>query len=364
MIYFYLLIFVFGATGSVIALFAMLFPLIVVIIQRGFNNKYLITHYDLIIFCTACSYLILIFGLGLDRLLHPNPIGLFISIVMFLCFIFLVSPLKKRIKPDKLLHYLVLGMASEALLISVYSYIMGAPGYGALVSPFNEGTSNSPSVSNTLAIFAIYSISNIIIGKYRALYFASVLITILLAFYLAGRTFFIVLFLYFLFLNFYPERRIKLIGFASSVSGILVFAALLSSNLYIIERFNEGFEFGRSLLWADAIIQLIQGHWYLELEYSISETFWYHNIIFDSIRTSGLVSVLPLFWLFGLAIVWALKRAKHPASFFPVQSLLFATLLILQQDVIIEGNNIMFLLFCAALFVVSYANRRFRLKPS
>ncbi|EFH1078881.1 hypothetical protein BF124_004833, partial [Escherichia coli] len=130
----------------------------------------------------------------------------------------------------------------------------------------------------------------------------------------------------------------------------------------IFERFgSEGLKSARFELIQDGItkflIHPLGGFTPNVSEYS---GYWYHNIYLDSARVAGVISLIP-FILSNLIVLISYlgyrnyrKRIKNPYFFISL-----ITLIIMCQDVVLEGN--MMLLISYALFTtMAIQSRRYK----
>ena len=177
-------------------------------------------------------------------------------------------------------------------------------------------------------------------------------IIIISAIYLGGRAFFIVAFLSLLFLLNKKQLILVLfvvlfvsIGLLVSQSGRnnLVF---LNSVDFIINRFVNWQDTGRGLLFKDGMLKIfISPIGGFTVNNDLIRTKWFHNLWIDVARLGGwfaLVDLLLLNLSFMMPVVN--KRINHPlGKYFYILSI--ATLAIMFQDVIIEGNFRVFLMY-------------------
>lgn len=314
-----------------------------------FNKNWNINKSYLIYTSLNVITIIFLFVIGIDRMTPDEPIKIFI-VFMFILLIsgFLLQNQSKKVQ-SSLLSFYILGLGIEATIIAGYSYLFnnGSYGYGNIYNPFSQEEINSPVTSNNLSIFAslllfhFFNFNKNFLSKILTIFL--LLITITLAIFLGGRTFFIIL----LFALFYSAIRpltpskLTLI-FILTVSLLLVstYISDLINIDFILKRFEKGLESKRFLHYKHGISEFFKyplgGY---TIDESIEKTRWFHNIFLDMGRLGGWIPV----GLFSLSLVYVALKAYKKMLFadthynFAILMLLIS-FLILQQDMSIEGD--------------------------
>lgn len=268
-----------------------------------------------------------------------------------------------------LLGLYIIGILFYCLSIVIYS-VMADPlsyGYGKLLSPFSGEELNSPAINNLLSICFAFFYYIMLYRKSRALQLFSmivVLLSIMAGIFLGGRTFFIIAALTILF--FIVARfNIQAMFRTGIFIALLVIAVLVAFQTY--KPFSHYYEFlqfrileGYATLGVRFVLYK-QGLEKLPLYplggFHIEDNIWTHNLWLDTAMVAGW---LPLCFLF-LALLYMLKpfMSKQKALDFAFLFFIYlATLLIMAQDVIIEGNYRVFIVFyLSAVVMLTSSNR-------
>lgn len=268
-----------------------------------------------------------------------------------------------------LLGFYILGIYFYCLSIVIYSF-MAEPltsGYEKLLSPFSGKGLNSPSINNLLSICFAFFYYIMLYRKSRALQLFSmiaVFLSITAGMFLGGRAFFIIVALTILFFmvakfNIQAMFRTGMFG-ASLVIAVLIALhtcePLLRYYKFLQLRFLEGYA-----TLGDRFVLYKQGLEKLPLYpfggFHIEGHIWIHNLWLDTARVAGW---LPLCFFF-LAMLYMLKpfMSKRKALDFAFLLFIFlATLLIMAQDVIFEGDHRVFIVFYfSAVVMLTSGNR-------
>lgn len=297
-------------------------------------------------------FLILLFIPGLYNEQFTSELKYFLFLTFTVLVLYLSIVNNDNYK--NLLFFFILGLFLKSEIIVIFSFFSDSSyGYGRLFNPFNGEDINSPSISNNLAICACYFL---LINKSVNLYigimkYVTLSLIVLSGIYLGGRTFFVFLFVTISFL-FLTQGKLKLYIIGSILITLISFGLLLLYNYnesiqnymtVIINRFSsEGFNSPRFELLSDGFNKLTiypLGGFYPEvISYQGN---WYHNIYLDTARISGIIPVLILFFIDIYLFIKFIISKQNKNVFF----LLFIVFLTMQQDVIIEGNLLIFLLY-------------------
>ncbi|ENG6843986.1 TPA: hypothetical protein IDX61_004759 [Escherichia coli] len=329
--------------------------------------------------CTAASYNVLfivlfvfsVFSIGSELLILESPV----KYAMYMIFLIVCLPLLLINNFEYawyMLFFFILGVFFRAESIVVYSFLdpSGVYGYGKLLDPFNHEEINSPGISNSLAIVFLFffvaykntlSLKCLLIFIYPLILLSSI--------FLGGRAFFIIVLVCITY-KYSRNFKIKtLIGLTTLICLGCFFSLLVKEIPFfdkyfdlIFERFgSEGLKSARFELIQDGItkflIHPLGGVTPNASEYS---GYWYHNIYLDSARVAGVISLIP-FILSNLIVLISYlgyrnyrKRIKNPYFFISL-----ITLIIMCQDVVLEGN--MMLLISYALFTtMAIQSRRYK----
>ena len=307
-------------------------------------------------------FVLFVFVIGVDRLVLEAPFKYAIYIVFMIVFLSLLL-VNNMEYADKALLFFALGIFFRAEAVVIYSFLdpSGIYGYGKLLDPFNKQEINSPGISNALAVVFVFLL---VAFKARTIIQTAFLIVIyplliLSSVFLGGRAFFIIAIIG-LFYQFRKNLSLRTIIF-SLLSGTIIISLVLILfkdvpifdkyfNL-ILERFgSEGLKSARFELIQDGIAKFTMhpmgGFIPYASDYSGE---WYHNIYLDSARVAGILPVMMLVISNTILLLSYLKCRKFNRNIKKPYFFLSAiTLIIMCQDVVLEGN--MMLLICYALF--------------
>jgi hypothetical protein len=331
------------------------------ITARAVSRNYLVLS-ALLLAATVPVYI-----LGYDNIALISP---FRSMVIFVLSTVAVGCLFQFRTAQEQRHLTVcyvFGLASIAIYISITSIQTDATlyGYGRLHNPFTGEDINSPGVSNSLAMFSaliVYILFTDIGKTYRVVLSVLLLTTIVVAISLGGRAYFVILCLAF-FLKAVPMIfKSKLIPATGFVALVALMVAAVSASLERMEdfdryyqilsyRFESGLESSRFEHYADGLGKLfLHPFGGFETDPAIEVTPYFHNVFLDNARLGGWIPLAALLLMVALA-GRALPRRKNPDVRFGLY-VFFISLLIMQQDVVIEGNSqLLVIAFYAAVLV-------------
>lgn len=275
-------------------------------------------------------------------------------VVFFLFFIFFLFQVYSsfgRVAEPSIVKFLMWSIFAKISCVCIYSQYIGGYGYGLLYDPFAGQEVNSPAYSNQLAICLVYFLLMIFNREVvcRWVYFLFLLIGLYFAFFLGGRFLFVALIVSLVLLIFKLRFRTVI---AVSVSVLISFMLVYyfgKSNYYValmLERFSGGGSNSlRFLHIIDGIGQLMVkplGGFYVDP--AIEDTHWFHNIILDSAKVFGYVILSPLFmmfFVFGLSAI----RGYIDRNGFYLSIMSFTLFIVMMQDVVMEYNIILMMLY-------------------
>lgn len=254
------------------------------------------------------------------------------------------------------LGFYILGIYFYCLSIVIYSFMVEplTSGYGRLLSPFSGKELNSPAITNLLSICFAFFYYIMLYRKSRALQLFSmiaVLLSIMAGIFLGGRAFFIIVALTIVFFM-VAKFNIQSMFRTGMLSGLLILAVwidfhtckpLLRHYKLLQNRFLEGFTTmgDRFVLYKQGLEKLPQ---YPFGGFHIESHTWIHNLWLDTARVAGW---LPLCFFF-LAMLYMLKpfmSIRKAPDFAFLLFIFLATLLIMAQDVVFEGEHRVFMVF-------------------
>lgn len=309
-----------------------------------------------------------LYSIGLNNLTTESPVKAlafwFVSIVLAGLVLQCQS---RRVKYIAIMLY-VSGIGLESVIISGYSFLTDPMlnGYGKVFDPFLGGDVNSPAISNNLSIFAFMLLYLIFFTQdYRVKLLSITFLALVLgaAVYLGGRTFFLILLTSFVLLVISDFRIKHLVAVAPYVVMLIFAVALLFVKVEEVQlyleftwsRFDNGLDSNRYNHYFDGLSKIIYhpvGGF--EVDKSIENTKWYHNVFLDNARIAGWLPVLAL-TMASLFIGFKMYKYKPRDKYYKFCFVLFVTvLLVMQQDVVVEGNmRTLVLMYFSGLLVLS-----------
>lgn len=289
------------------------------------------------------SYLI-----GSNNMKIDNPYYS-LSLLMISAILITFISYKERDNILSLIVFYALGMFVLSIIVIAYSYFEDPIryGYGKLLDPFNMVEVNSPGYSNNLAVVFIVFLYYYFLNKniFSKLVSISIIVVSLLgALFLAGRTFFFItglFLLFFLFTIFSRKNMMLLIAtvIIISFSVMYFYEDIESSMAFTIERLSEGSKSNRFRHWEDALPKILthpMGGFHINQ--MIENTSWLHNLWLDTARTSGWIPLIALLSSNIFILYLLIKSLKKDKDFFILLLMVFMSLLIMFQDVVLEGN--------------------------
>ncbi|EMQ0960560.1 MULTISPECIES: hypothetical protein [Citrobacter] len=351
------------------SLYSVFIPLLILsLFLSGYKNKSLYlgsvaTSFNILF---IVLFVLCVFFIGFSKLYLDSPIKYAMYIIfMIVCLTLL---LVNNIENAKgMLLFFILGIFMRAEFVVIYSFLepSGVYGYGKLLDPFSHEEINSPGISNSLAIVFMYLVVAFKANTFNKRIFLTLLYPLLLlsSIFLGGRTFFIIAIISLLYqynrnINLKATIWLCLISVGALITFSLIFKDLPVFDKYfnlVFERFgSEGLKSARFELIQDGITKFLMqpmgGFTPYASEYSGN---WYHNIYLDSARVAGFIPLIMFLFSNFILLFSYLKykkqnrKVKNPYFFLSI-----LTLIVMCQDVVLEGN--MMLLICYALFTTMH----------
>ncbi len=276
---------------------------------------------------------------------------------------------KKDIQYELLLLY-VFGIGLSAVVISVYSYGLDPEyyGYGRVIDPLSGRESNSPRVSNNLAIFGSLLLYFMFVRHswlIKTFLFGAFLAISFLAIFLGGRAYFLVIILAMLFLLAVDSRIKAYLTFIfMSIAGAGIAVVVSSVGAldeyigFILSRASTTLVDVRFDLYKDGFINLLHYPFGgFSVDPDISSTKWFHNVFLDNARLGGWFPVIFLV-VSMVYISWGALVARGRYIVF-ASLLFFVSVVVMQQDVVVEGNfNLIMVMYLCGLLILAKDERR------
>jgi len=314
---------------------------------------------------TNILFITFLFLIGSSNMTIPNPLMAFISLFIFTFFLIIVS-YQEGSNKDILIGTYTFGIFIRSIVVVAYSYYQNPLiyGYGKLLDPFSMEEVNSPGYGNNLAIAFIVFIYIFHITHNKLLKILSIcilMISIWGGLFLAGRTFFFatVLFLVFYFITIFSYKNLLNIFISIILISIIIlyfYDTLDDLSQVILNRFSEaGGNSNRFKHWADALPKIIDypmGGF--RVNQMIEHTKWLHNLWLDTARAGGWLPLLALLYATMFTPYLTFKLFSKNENSKLLLMMLYIALMILAQDVVIEGNwKILFFYFIVVSTLLS-----------
>ncbi|WP_440863669.1 O-antigen ligase family protein [Symbiopectobacterium purcellii] len=324
--------------------------------------KYTFTFLYLIFFIFIFST----FAIGADNFITPSPYNVMFAILILITYLGSAIEFHNDSEKIKLFTYYLAGICVQSLCIIFYSYLNGENyGYGKLINPFTGNDMNSPSVSNVMGLSMSATMFYIFyrLGV-RRIYSCGLFFIILAAgIFLSGRTFFL-LSVITIFLLMVRGMSLK-----KTIQILILFPFVISLFLFLMPdwmvkhydfalgRMGEGFESKRFKHWSHGIaIFMHYPFGGFTVDKSIESTNWYHNILLDTARVAGLIPVF-CYVLFTIASLFMFYNSKKTTYKYFGFIMFVISFLIMQQDVIFEGEYRMLIVLFLSAVIISTKNR-------
>ncbi|MEX2488548.1 MAG: hypothetical protein WD356_03385 [Pseudomonadales bacterium] len=305
----------------------------------------------LVLLCLMLFATLPLYTFGGARMTIDAPLKSLVPLLFILVVAGFVLQAKTQDLQFKLIVLYVLGFGFDALVLVGYSYWVDASryGYNLLLNPLNGEEVNSPGASNTLSLMAAMLVfflfqRLVLIKKLAVLLLLFVLL--IAAFFLGGRSFFVILAASFLIVLMLDVKLVQLPKVFFYSAAILLFGLVFIFNLdflsdklaFTLLRLSHGLESeARFELYADGMSVFFDYPFGgFSVDTNLVSTKWFHNIFLDNARIGGWFPVLSLI-LAMMYIASAYFRKRN--TYFVFAFLLFiVSVLIMQQDVVLEGN--------------------------
>lgn len=312
---------------------------------------------------------------GADHLTVNNPSRRLASLLFSIGLAGFVFYLQRPRVQVLLIGCFVLGMATEAVAAAAYNHFLGTGrvGYGMLLNPLSGDEINSPALSNNLTLgFALIAaalgrVANIVkkiaLGVIGLLFFA-------VGLYLGGRAFFVICVVAVAVVLGKSGNLVKALGLIAVLGlggGLLYWLLsntreLLTYFEFTLGRFESlGLDSPRWSMLGDGFEMMLThpfggfDAWSIGVGYDGE---WFHNVFIDAARAAGWPPVILLCGAIAYTISSAM-RAKGDAWSWDFGFMLFLTsVLVMQQDVVLEGNyRPLISMYLAAVLMFSSTGR-------
>lgn len=274
----------------------------------------------------------------IDGKLYPISYAFKAFPVLFSFFIIFALPNAKQ--KEFFFIGIAFGMFLFAIINSIATFVyLDPPYYGKAFHLFNKAEYNSPGITILASILPIvlFCLNGYLFdikkkSRWKHLFFLMILtVSISISFLFNARTFFYIIILNVFFMTTIQLRRLF---FASSLNKVYKVTIALLSILFlsfIFYMFLQDTKIGQRILHGEYSIKLkhyidywntIKNGFFIYPQISIENngTFWYHNVFFDSHKTSGPITALLLyiysFFIFVIAVINSFKGNRRSVRYF------------------------------------------------
>lgn len=344
---FFIIIIAFFISIDVYYYVPLLFILPLTLPIKTFKLSKKVTIYTLLIIV-----FLLLFLFNIDELRLNQPIFSILKYILLILLALFLSGFSDTRYISIFLSSLCIFILLNAYITIIYSYILFSTenmnvGYGFLLNPIHGVYTPSPKVALQM-LFSTATLT-IFFNTKNMLSFTIITIGLIFCLYIQSRTTFILLiFLFLLFV--YKTLKLSKNTFMLTlvISMTLIITLLLMNDTLILYSQELGesrvtssiLGSKRYLHWADGVEKLfLNPLGNFTTDPNIEKVYFFHNIVLDSARIYGWLAIflLSYFFIFTFNTVINTKNLN-------MLILLFIYILVLSQDVIIEGNFYLFLI--------------------
>jgi hypothetical protein len=273
----------------------------------------------------------------------------------------------------------IIGMFSESMIIVLNSIFVGniLSGYGKLLNPFNGLEINSPSVGNNLVIATSFILC--LYAKSRrfttsAIYFLVLSASIAAGIFLGGRIFGLALGVVTVLLFALRHFALRNLSFLLLLTMLFFLgidqvshkseAIFVSSFMSVKSRFSEeSLNSARFSHFTDGVYKILYhplGGFKTNSDIEI--TYWFHNLFIDIATLGGWLSLVLTIFSIVYATRLTLSGSRNGKSDNILLIVFFVSLIIVNQDVIFDGNQrpliLMFYISIALSYNTMFSERR------
>jgi len=248
----------------------------------------------------------------------------------------------------------IIGLYLNVFYVVYYNYLINPVfGHGLLINPFDLEMINSPAYSNNLIlVFCGFFVLLFKKKKIFSIISSVVIISVVIgALYLGGRAFFLIsmLFLFVVLIKVFSKNKLDLFSlFIFFVLLYLVFDFLLYFiDMFVMRLYSQNYiNSGRYEYWVYALQETVK---HPIGGINITDKFqgvnWFHNLWFDVARVSGWIPLIILVSLNidNISLIKKINNNNVDDYFIWLFSVI--SLLIMFQDVILEGNYKVFIFY-------------------
>lgn len=309
-------------------------------------------------YIASILFVFAVYLLGFNELTVDSPIGTFLVVLFLTIFMIPIFNSLSLVFSFRLVILFIFGIFIYVGSVVSYSLLTDPIGFYVrrlLLNPFNlEGVYNSPLFSNYLVLVYfsfLYLLFIVTCFWKKVIVVIGLIITLLMAVSLGGRTFFLVSFMFTALFSIKLNRR-KTFLYLPLIMLFLFSSLFLLNNEFpfvaegLISKFDNGIESMRFAHWAYALEQIpthpLGG---FTVNQQMEEIYSFHNIIFDSARLGGWIPVLLLFIPFVITVTTGVTLRSSDKHVLFFLFLAFILISLMMQDVILEGTYKMLLLY-------------------
>lgn len=331
----------------------MLFALCTMALALIYYNQIKINKKNLFILLLWMVYFIVLYIIGNSRLTNNEPITYTRFIFTIIYILFISSYFKKGELLYLLKTFCLFTWLAQSIII-IHSYYLDPSYYGRGRLFFYQTNEiiNSPIIgillSVSLGLFILIEKNTRIIVK-----IALITLSIIMLLYIGSRTGLIILILSLLISikqNTITHKKIFPLIFILSISsllGIFFIDSYLDDIFIFTEKISQrGIDSPRYLMWEQGIKSIFD-YPFGGMSFSVPgyQGIWFHNILLDTARTSGIIPLFILIFLISFYLINPIINKNK--NIFIINLIL---VLPLMSDVIIEGGGAIRLIFLLILY--------------
>lgn len=341
------------------------------------------------IYKTESFYLLLFFVsyyyFGYDNFQSKIDLLSIVNIVLntFMCYYFGMLFAKDDISSIRIIFCVSIGLLLRTVYFTYYTYSYYPALFETrmLIDPLSNIEINSPSFSNDCLFSSVIATYYLVYRKVSILskLFLVLVITIgiIEGIILAARTFFII---YFIVLGLFMLKDLmqynykKIAYFVVIVFALFIFYSSFVSDYLDIyasqinARFNDlGLESGRYELWYMGFINIFRYPFGSQgipgLSGDASGSTWYHNYIFDTVKTSSILTLILLliYQSYGMKsfffYIWNPEKIMIIILFISTISIMFSSIP-LESDIVIFVYFVLIQRILNNLYCIEYKNNK------
>lgn len=333
--------------------YLIVFPIVVL-----YKNEKRMLNYDSLILLVLVILFVLSFLFYPERLFLPTPFITILKYIVIIGILFYMSFFLSNEDSKYAFKVFCIAMISNGLIIIYYSYFLFLTtdsyyGYGRLFNPIHSVETISPKIA--LSIISPLIVYCLIVKNSKITSFFFLGLSLYAFIYIQSRA---AILLSLIVLSFYTIGFFKELKKKNKIRVVfLILPLVIFGTFYYTfdvteikqsdsRLINAGLESKRFLHWKDGVNKLIEHPFGgFTIDKNIENVNYFHNIIIDSARIYGWLAVFFIMLIYFMQQMIISKNKGSSRELFLIFLLLN---LVMLQDVVIEGN---FLLFALSIYI-------------